>query len=493
MESEFKRVYAGARWSLLFGSFVGVERSAVIELQKILQYYVPYTLVVRPAVSVADGALEHVALIGTAASNPLIADAIRQGTLEAPVGREGYSILLGEFPGRPGRRLLVVAGTDERGVLYGVQEAAARLFCGGSLLDGFGGPERGRHLESCEPFSVREAPAVPNRGLWTWGYPITSYRGYLDNMVRLKMNTLTLWNDHVPLNIDEVIDCAHARGIRVFLGFHWGWGHKGSIDLSSRDDRRKIRDTVLETYRSQYGHLNHDGIYFQTLTEHKDLELNGRSTAAWAKELVNETASALLAEFPKLTIQFGLHATSIGENYRDLADLDPRVTIVWEDCCGQVPFSYFPVQISEVTADFETMLDYSRRLATFRPGREFALVSKGWPCIRWQADFENHSSFILGEQNSLHRRERLALRQNEWDRVNTHWFTQYPLAARFYREMLAVNPVLTVTGLVEDGLFEEEIQPAVALFAETLWNPFPGDAEILRRALRPWYSRVSAL
>ncbi len=495
MESEFKRVYEGARWRLLYGAFgvsKGIERTAVIELQKLLQYYLPYTLGVENAADAAVAALEHAALVGTAASNPLIAGLIESGKLLAPAGEEGYSIALVESPWKPGFRLLAVAGADARGALYGAQEVAARLFCGGSLLDGFGGPERGKHLESCELFSLREAPVIRNRGLWTWGYAITSYRRYLDNMVRLKMNILTIWNDRVPLNIEEVLDYAHERGIRVILGFHWGWGHKGSLDLSNPDDRRRIRETVLETYRSQYAHLSHDGIYFQTLTEHKDLELGGRSTAAWACELVNDTAAALLAEHPGLQIQFGLHATSIGENYSDLANLDPRVVIVWEDCFGQVPYSYYPAQVVEVTGDFETMLEYSRRIATFRPGSEFALVPKGWSCLRWLVDFENHSAFILGEQNALRSRERLLLRQNEWDRINTHWFENYPLAARFYRELLAVNPVLTVTGLVEDGLFEEAIQPSVALFAETLWNPAQSDAAILNRAMRPCYSRIPA-
>ncbi len=490
MESEFKRVHEGPRWRLLFGIFSGVERTAVIELQKIVQYYLPYTLVVEPAVG--DGPFEHLVLVGTASSNSLIARLIASGHLCAPVGAEGYSIALMESPWNPGHRLLVVAGMDERGVLYGAQEVAARLFCGGSLLDGFGGSERRKHLESCEPFAAQEAPVIRNRGLWTWGYPITSYRRYLDNMVRLKMNVLTLWNDQVPLNIEEVLDYAHQRGIRVILGFHWGWGHKGSLNLADSGDRLRIQEAVLETYRTQYAHLAHDGIYFQTLTEHKDLELAGRSTAAWAVELVNATARALLTGHPGLLIQFGLHATSIGENYVDLAALDSRVTIVWEDCCGQIPYSYYPAQVVEVTADFETMLDYSRKLATFRPGSEFALVPKGWPCIRWLADFENHGSYILGEQNGLHSRERLMLRQNEWDRINAYWHENYPLAARFYREMLEVNPAITAAGLVEDGLFEEAIQPSVALFAETLWNPMQSNVEIMQRALRPYYARIPA-
>ncbi len=492
MESEFKRVHPGPRWELVFGSFDGVERSAVVALQQILQYYVPYTLVVRPAGGVRTAELEHAAVIGTPSSNTLLAGLIAAGHLVAPDGEEGYSLALLDSPWKPGCRLLAVAGTDERGALYGAHEAAARLFSGGTLLDGFGGADRAGHPARSGSFADRESPSVRNRGLWTWGYAITSYRGYLDNMARLKMNALTIWNDRVPHNMRDVIEAAHARGIRVTLGFHWGWGHKGSLDLSSAGDRRRIRETVLETYASQYADLPHDGIYFQTLTEHKDLELRGRSTAHWACQLANETAGALLERHPGLAIQFGLHATSIGENYRDLAGLDPRVAIVWEDCCGQIPYTYHPAQDVEVTADFETMLDYSRRIAAFRPGLEFSLVPKGWTCIRWQNDFENHGAFILGEQNRLRSRERLMMRQNEWDRINAHWFENFPLAARFYRELLAVNPVLSATGLVEDGLFEEMIQPSVALFAETIWNPARPDGEILRRALRPYYRRIPA-
>jgi hypothetical protein len=264
------------------------------------------------------------------------------------------------------------------------------------------------------------------------------------------------------------------------------------VDLSNAEDRRSIQESVLATYRSQYAHIPHDGIYFQTLTEHKELELAGRSTGSRVVELVNATAAKLLAEFPELSIQCGLHATSIGDHFEDLADLDFRVTIVWEDCCGQVPYSYYPAQQVEVTADFETMLAYSRKLATLRPSTEFALVPKGWSCIRWQADFENHGSFILGEQSVLRSREHLVLRQNEWDRINAHWYENYPLAALFYREVLAVNAGITISALVEDGAFEEAIQPSVALLAETLWNPFQRDAEILCRAMRPWYARVPA-
>jgi len=56
--------------------------------------------------------------------------------------------------------------------------------------------------------------------------------------------------------------------------------------------------------------------------------------------------------------------------------------------------------------------------------------------------------------------------------------------------VLAVNADITISALVEDGAFEEAIQPSVALLAETLWNPFQRDAEILCQAMRPCYARV---
>jgi hypothetical protein len=54
---------------------------------------------------------------------------------------------------------------------------------------------------------------------------------------------------------------------------------------------------------------------------------------------VNETGRALLAITPDLRIQFGLHATSIVGNYPDLEELDPRISIIWEDA-GVMPYDY---------------------------------------------------------------------------------------------------------------------------------------------------------
>jgi hypothetical protein len=111
--------------------------------------------------------------------------------------------------------------------------------------------------------------------------------------------------------------------------------------------------------------------------------------------------------------------------------------------------------------------------------------------LRWGVEFEHHGPFICGERRPEYIRERLQARQGEWDWQNQLWYKNYPLAARFYREMLINSPHgVLATGLVEDGMFEEKIQPSVSLFAETLWNPLQSDNDILSRSMRPYVKGV---
>ena len=120
------------------------------------------------------------------------------------------------------------------------------------------------------------------------------------------------------------------------------------------------------------------------------------------------------------------------------------------------------------------------------------MVPKGWTNLDWRNEFENHGAFILGERSPEFIERRLRDRQPYWDRVNDLWLANYPVAARFYREILDCGPPrTTVTALVEDGLFEARIQPSVALFAETVWNPSRDERELLRRALFPYNGKLS--
>jgi hypothetical protein len=484
--------HGGTRWSIAYGSYESVERFALQKLYEAVQSYFPYVVQVHPVSEYGSPSNEHTILVGTPEDNVLLRELVQGGQLSLPNRPQAFAIACMDSPWHPGYRLVAIVGSDPLGVLYGVQEFIAQV------LSTQVAPEKPTALrlreafDSMPDFALSDYPRIEHRGIWTWGYVIYDYRRFLDNMAGLKMNRLIMWNDCPPLNCHEILDYAHGRGIQVILGFPWGWGSQ-RLDLAHAADRKRIKEWVLAHYQENYADLDPDGIYFQTLTEHHKTEIEGRSVAAVVCEMVNEIAASLLALDPGLSIHFGLHATSIRDRYRDLEPLDPRITIVWEDA-GTLPYTYTPVTkttIPEVEAPFSTFeqtLVYSKKLARLREGCLFALVPKGWTCLDWQSEFEHHGPFLLGERTPGFVRERLRQRQPRWDQVNRLWLQHYPLAKRFYREMLGCSPAgMSVTALVEDGLLEERIQLSVALLAETIWNPERSDVDLLQRASSPYY------
>ena len=484
--------HEGTRWSLLFGSYEGVEKFAVEEAQRHFQSYLPYVMRVDNAAkskSPPDFNLSgHLLLVGTPTDNPLIAQLIEKKAIPSPVGAEGYTLACVASPWSAESKVVAVAGTDSSGVLYGVE----RL--GLTLLPDLAAPLSPQFLrksiDDLPFFSLSESPKIRNRGIWTWGYVIYDYRRFIDRMAKLRMNMLTIWNDVPPINSRDVIDYAHSRGVKVIMGFEWGWGIEG-LDICKAEDRRKIRGDVVEKYERDYAGLGMDGIYFQTITEHSNKEKVGVSVASAARDLVNDTAGELLRRHPSLVIQFGLHATSIGDRQSELSGLDPRVTIVWEDA-GDIPFRYnlsskidkcYAMKKPEEWVDSpEATVEYSRRLAALRGEKsEFAIVPKGWICLDWQTEFEHHESFILGERDARTARARLEAKRRYWEQVNALWLKHNKDAIRYYREMLKCHKgPITVCGLIEDGLLEAEVQPSVALFAETIWDPTRGEEDTLQ-------------
>ena len=73
--------------------------------------------------------------------------------------------------------------------------------------------------------------------------------------------------------------------------------------------------------------------------------------------------------------------------------------------------------------------------------------------------------------------------------MNAGWLKYYPEALRFFREVRETTPTpMLVLGLIEDGLFEEHIQPSAAMLGEMLWNGRRPDQEIVERAMNPYYA-----
>ncbi|MFH1005923.1 MAG: hypothetical protein V1800_00285 [Candidatus Latescibacterota bacterium] len=497
LPSSFKRRHEGTRWRVLYGSYEPVEQFALHELQRMLQRYLPYVIRVESSQADLGDHEDHLLLIGTASNNPGIRSLVEQGKVSVPDRPEGYGIGCLQSPWNPNRRIIAIAGHDAAGVQHGVMHFGAEIL---GVRHGEDDPKKKRDVFDRMPdFGVKEAPRIQNRGIWTWGYAIHDYRRFLDNMARLRMNMLTLWNDCPPVNISEILHYAHSRGIRIILGFHWGWGTTG-IDLTDDAHIQLLKKAVLENYQQHYAHLPHDGIYFQTLTETSEKTVKNQSIAGLACNLVNNIGRALLQKYPDLAIQFGLHATSIRDHYTCLEALDPRITLTWEDA-GVIPYSYDPVaqhdpnkpHVFQGPKSVDETIAYSKKLAAIRGGREFAMVPKGFTCIRWETEFENHASFILGERSMRAARDRLCERQPRWDTVNGLWMRNYPDAQRFFREILGTGTrKVTATALVEDGMFEIRIQPAIALLAHILWNPDEDEKMLPQLALSSYYRESAA-
>ena len=483
----------GAKWVVLYGSYDSVERSAVHEIQRRVSSFVPYVVQIRRVGDDPPGTDENVVLVGTPENNRWIRQLINDRAIQSPPGPQGYSLACLESPFQENRCLIVVAGGDSDGVLHGAHELLARILSDGIWFDFSARPRDGygpigpipmtSDLERIPNLLTSGAPAIDHRGIWTWGYAIYDYRRFFANMARLKLNMVTIWNNTVPINASEVIEYAHSYGIRVIMGFHWGWGRKG-LSLTDADDMRRTKEEVVRTYKEQYASLDLDGIYFQTLTEHLSTEQSGGSTAALACDWVNEIASALFEVEPDLSIQFGLHAASIREHYADLRALDRRITIVWEDVAG-FPYAYNLSDEDTSQESVQQAIDYTADLVHLRPGLDFGMVPKGWTQLKWR-DF--HGPYVLGEEDPRSIREALRERETTWRFLEQSWLQHYPKAAHFYRELLAMKPEgIIVTGLLEDTILEETIPLPIALYAEMLWDPFQDDAEILRRAMSSYY------
>lgn len=263
------------------------------------------------------------------------------------------------------------------------------------------------------------------------------------------------------------------------------------VGPKARGEPIRRRFFGCRVFLQRYAGLPIDGIYCRTLTEHKTTEIGGISTASLVRRLVNEIVGELFAVKPDLHVQLGLHASSIGDRYPDLAELDPRIVITWEDA-GLLPYGYVPsasprYSILGGVDTLEATIDYSKRIAAFRPGLPFAMVPKGWTWLDWDGEFEHHGPFMLGERDPRWIAARRVERQVRWDWIDTARTDLFLHASHFYAEVLEANPRMIVTGLVEDGMIETGIPLSLALFAETLWNPRRSPDEILQAALSPRY------
>ena len=360
----------------------------------------------------------------------------------------------------------MIEGVDDNGVLYGCVDFYNKYLVkrefNQSLIYSVDNP----FAEVLSDFDLTSAPAVSARGIWTWGHVIYDFKRYIDNMVKLKMNTLIMWNDFVPLNAKEIVEYAHNSGIRVYFGFSWCW----DTDCSrfSMDSILDNAEDVVRVYETQYADVLADGIYFQSFTELNQDSIDGVLIAEAVTRFVNYTSSKLFEKYPNLELQFGLHANSVKDKIEYIAATDPRIRIVWENC-GTFPFEDY-----EYTPEaYEQTRDFVRKISDLRGENDkFGVVTKGFTGLDWSAFVHADSSVIIGRGSKGFISNRVTRKSKIWRMVQAYWLSHAEQARGMVRTLAEANSGdLVLCTLVEDGVFEENVLYPVALYAEMLWNP----------------------
>ncbi len=299
-----------------------------------------------------------------------------------------------------------------------------------------------------------EVPDHKTRSIFTWGHSINDYRAYLDNMARLKLNEVVIWNDYIPLNIRDIIEYAHSYGIRVILGYSWGWKEIGNkTAVITEESIEKVKELAIREYREQYAPVGCDGIYFQSFTERKEEQVGGKLISRMVVDMVNEVAEELWKITPGLRIIFGLHATSVRNRLDDIALVDPRMEILWEDC-GEFPYNYTSYVKNEEA--YAETLAFTKKILELRGGIGVGLVFKGVMMLDW-SKFKNQSGpYILGENADSVKAHDRRIRANAWREYAADWMRSGDRAAEmlhFIRDNKIGEVNMCIAGTFDGGIY----------------------------------------
>ena len=327
--------------------------------------------------------------------------------------------------------------------------------------------------------SYTERPDYNTRSIFTWGHSINDYRAYIDNMARLKFNELILWNDYVPLNIKDIIDYAHAYGIRVNLGYSWGWiaGCKKITDIS---DKRllELKESIIAEYEKNYRATECDGIYFQSFTERNDEYIGGRLIAEGVTTLVNMVSGELLRKYPDLKLQFGLHASSVNKRLDEISKVDPRVEILWEDC-GAFPYNYISYVDSEER--YNETLEFTKKLLELRGGVGVGLVFKGVMMLDWTKFVHQVGPYVMGENSGVVAAHDRRIRSKAWRKYSSDWIQSGEWALKMFN-FIKDNKKSDVSVCLA-GTFDGGIYLPMALCAQMFRNCSENYGTILAKAM----------
>ena len=468
-------------WKIIYTKFEGLTQRAVRLLSKELSAYLireqgVYRIYVLPCEKEGCKVSKNAFFVGVYNES----ETIRKFVAESEIPENGFLVKVIKNPDDDEGRFVILTAHSEQEVFY----AAV------SFLDNYiprhapnYGSNRMPNLIFDSPITERsytEAPDHKTRSIFTWGHSINDYRAYIDNMARLKFNELILWNDFIPLNIDEIIDYAHSYGIKLVLGYSWGWKEIGNKTAEITDESiERVKEIAVNEYRDNYSRVKCDGIYFQSFTERKEESVGGKLISRIVVDMVNDIAAKLWEITPDLRIIFGLHATSVRNRLDEIARVDPRMEIMWEDC-GEFPFSYSSFVQSEES--YAETLEFVKEILHLRGGRGVGLAFKGVMMLDWSKVVRQHGPFVMGENSPMIAAHDRQIRASAWRIYSANWTESGARALQMLR-FINENKVGEVDMCLV-GTFDGGIYLPTALIAQMYRSCNEDFSEILKKTMR---------
>lgn len=454
-------------WKIIYSDYSGPEKKAVELINKemgsiILRDAGAYTLHVLECEK-ADRAVtdKNAVILGTYYENEIIRNYINL----SEIPENGYVVKVMDSDASDDLKLVIITALSQQNIFYGAVDFVDDYF-------NMAAPKRGSLTFGDELFDHRlpdyykaASPSIETRSIFTWGHPINDYMAYIDNMARLRLNELIIWNDYVPVNAGEIVQYAHEYGIKVIWGYSWGWSRNcKEIDFDNIDT---VIDEAVKKYETEYANAAGDGIYFQSFTELRDEYIGEKLIAEAVTDFVNKTADCILKKYPALDIRFGLHATSVKNHLEFLKQIDKRVTIIWEDC-GAFPYDYEPSVKN--SGEFEKALEFTNAILGLREGCSDGVLYKGQVTLDWVGEHFAHQSgpFILGRASQKLIDNDIELLKPLWKPFQSQWLTNGIYAHKMTQYIKSIKGSGSMIGMAAQlagGIWFPE-----ALCAHIIWN-----------------------
>lgn len=471
-------------WCVVYGEYNLEQAHALDKITAYVQNKIPYVFATLKADCVNDDLLanNNAIIIGTPDNNKFIKKLISDNVITIPSEEESYTYaVLDDIFGKE-TQTIVVAGNDGKGVLYGASDLINEYFSLASFFIKEGSSREfdvfalNYHYILDEPFSEKRmptiikssSPSISERGIWTWAHCIYDYQKFFENMATLKLNKIVMWTDELPINAKEVVSYAHSLGIKVIWGYAWGWDNKKvSTDFLKEENFDAWANTILDKYEQEFMPTGADGIYFQSFTETYSDKLDGLVIADVVTTLVNRVSEKFYKKYPDIEIQFGLHGSSVKEHLNYIAKVNDKMKITWEDM-GAFPFCYNPAGVS----DFPEMISYVKKASMLRGNDDkFGAVFKGMTKLDWTTFVHHKGRYVLGRSDKAFIKAKTKKCEDMWKLINSQWLKNASYVKETLDELRSLKGKnLEIQALVEDGIFEEKIFFAVALYAELLWD-----------------------